>query len=470
MAEPGGDFDPDIADLLQRGLGSNQPVVDAAEVVRQAITAGRHGNLGWPRAGLAAVAAILIVAAAFLLSGGAPLGDGASQTLHLSGYSVRYPTDWEFQRVDHSPSFYTILGYLASGPLDGSFCTSTSCGPDHLDLASGDAVLVITERHAPGATKPSAEPGESALRVASMPAFYSEVRPVREGGRTLLTWRILMPESVGALLILEAHLQGPDVAAREAEVRSIVDSLAWDNPPRDLPKDPAAVAQAVRRALASVDADWNDPCFPAPGETVEATVDQVPSYGLQLRSVLPVTCSTRLEETDERLWKVTLVMAWNVPEYSGSVTIQHWVTADGEVVSSEARSDGRVPPMIGDGSTPYASPSPPVDAGRASWALPTDPEIGPSTTQFTALVTERACASGRSAEGRVIGPVIEYTANAVIVTFQVQGLDGAQACPSNPSTPVQVTLDEPLGDRQLLDGDSKPPREPPRCEAGGYCE
>lgn len=122
------------------------------------------------------------------------------------------------------------------------------------------------------------------------------------------------------------------------------------------------------------------------------------------------------------------------------------------------------------GTTAMASVSPPPGAGRASWALPSDEEIGPETTSYTALVTERACASGRSSEGRIVGPQIAYTAEAVIVTFQVQGLDGGQDCQSNPSTPVLVTLDEPLGDRLLLDGDSHPPREPPRCEAGGYCE
>jgi hypothetical protein len=136
------------------------------------------------------------------------------------------------------------------------------------------------------------------------------------------------------------------------------------------------------------------------------------------------------------------------------------------------------PPIVSSGSTPTLSPSPsaspsesdPAGIGRASWALPTDEEIGPDTVQFTALVTERACASGRSSEGRIIGPEITYTDEAVIVTFQVRGLSGGQDCQGNPSTATQVTLEEALGDRRLLDGDSDPPREPPRCEAGGYCD
>jgi hypothetical protein len=144
------------------------------------------------------------------------------------------------------------------------------------------------------------------------------------------------------------------------------------------------------------------------------------------------------------------------------------------------RPAGEAPPIVGSGTTPTPPPPPspsaspsesePAGIGRASWALPTDEEIGRGTVQFTALVRERACASGRSSEGRIIGPDITYTDEAVIVTFQVQGLSGAQDCQGNPSTATQVTLEEALGDRRLLDGDSDPPREPPRCEPGGYCD
>lgn len=110
-------------------------------------------------------------------------------------------------------------------------------------------------------------------------------------------------------------------------------------------------------------------------------------------------------------------------------------------------------------------------AGPATWTFAPDQEIGADTTEFTAMVTERACATGRSSEGRIIGPQIDYVDDTSIrVTFSVRPLDGEQGCPSNPPTPVTVHLEEPLGDRMLLDGGRDPQSEPPECANLQSCE
>ena len=106
----------------------------------------------------------------------------------------------------------------------------------------------------------------------------------------------------------------------------------------------------------------------------------------------------------------------------------------------------------------------------ARWALAPGEEISAETTEFVALVTEIGCASGQSSAGRLVGPDIEVTDDAVIVEFRVRPLGGFQNCPSNPATPVAVQLDQPLGDRQLLDGGSDPPREPPICTNAASCD
>jgi hypothetical protein len=118
---------------------------------------------------------------------------------------------------------------------------------------------------------------------------------------------------------------------------------------------------------------------------------------------------------------------------------------------------------------PTPTGSPPPGEGQATWALPQDETIGPDTTSFTAFVTERACASGRSSEGRIVGPMIEYRADAVVVTFRVRGLGGVQSCPGNPATPVTVRLEEALGARTLLDGGLGQPTEPSACTAPPNC-
>lgn len=114
--------------------------------------------------------------------------------------------------------------------------------------------------------------------------------------------------------------------------------------------------------------------------------------------------------------------------------------------------------------------APLTPAGPALWFLPPDAEIDVDTTSFTALVMEVNCASGQSSEGRIVGPEISYDADQVVVTFAVRPLPGtAQACPSNPAAAVKVTLNEPLGDRRLIDGGADPPREPPACAGPEFC-
>lgn len=113
----------------------------------------------------------------------------------------------------------------------------------------------------------------------------------------------------------------------------------------------------------------------------------------------------------------------------------------------------------------------PVQPGPAVWALPDGFNIGPETTHFLALVTERACSGGRSSEDRIVGPEIEYVDDtAVVVTFGVRPLPGDQECPGNPVTAVEVHLAEPLGNRLLLDGGREPPSEPPVCMEPPFCE
>ncbi|HEX5828321.1 MAG TPA: hypothetical protein VFY23_12410 [Candidatus Limnocylindrales bacterium] len=102
----------------------------------------------------------------------------------------------------------------------------------------------------------------------------------------------------------------------------------------------------------------------------------------------------------------------------------------------------------------------PDGLAEATWVLAPDQGVGPATTTFVALVTERECASGRSSEGRVVGPDVLRTGDAMLVTFAVRPLPGGQDCQGNPATRVTVILPEPLGDRRLLDGSTLPPREP----------
>lgn len=94
------------------------------------------------------------------------------------------------------------------------------------------------------------------------------------------------------------------------------------------------------------------------------------------------------------------------------------------------------------------------------WQLPEDANVTAETTSFTIEVTRLACAGGVT--GEVLEPAIEVTDTTVIIVARVSKQDDREyECPSNDWVPVAVNLPEPIGQRQLVDGE---------CELGesGY--
>jgi hypothetical protein len=107
--------------------------------------------------------------------------------------------------------------------------------------------------------------------------------------------------------------------------------------------------------------------------------------------------------------------------------------------------------------------------GLASYRVAPHEELSPEVTEIDVLVTERACNSGADARGRVVRPGVILGAESVTVVFAVVPRGGDHDCPSNPETPVLLELPEPLGDRQLLDGSSVPPRDATTCPDIAVC-
>lgn len=82
----------------------------------------------------------------------------------------------------------------------------------------------------------------------------------------------------------------------------------------------------------------------------------------------------------------------------------------------------------------------------ADWSLRFTP--GPSARELHLLVRERACASGRSSDGRIVADVSE-NAEAIRLTVGVAALPGDHGCPGNPASPYVVPLSEPVGTRRI---------------------
>ena len=100
----------------------------------------------------------------------------------------------------------------------------------------------------------------------------------------------------------------------------------------------------------------------------------------------------------------------------------------------------------------------PPGLNRANWRP--DLEAGlpdARTVRLKILVTERECASGQSSEGRIVGPVLLFDADRVLVAFGARRLPGDfQNCQGNPPTPMLLDLGQALGDRLLIDAGHLP--------------
>lgn len=105
----------------------------------------------------------------------------------------------------------------------------------------------------------------------------------------------------------------------------------------------------------------------------------------------------------------------------------------------------------------------------ATWELARDQRPGPGTSEVEVLVTRVGCNSGVTGEAKE--PAVDFQESRVVVTFVVTpGEPSAADCQGNRPVPYRVALDEPLGSRQLVDGQCLPGGEAADtldCESGG---
>jgi hypothetical protein len=90
-----------------------------------------------------------------------------------------------------------------------------------------------------------------------------------------------------------------------------------------------------------------------------------------------------------------------------------------------------------------------VPGGDSIYLDPAFPTPGQDATEIHVLVEEMNCSGASSPEGRLLPPVVTYTANRLTVAVTVRPVGGPATCPGNPRLPVTVVLPEPIGDRTL---------------------
>lgn len=97
--------------------------------------------------------------------------------------------------------------------------------------------------------------------------------------------------------------------------------------------------------------------------------------------------------------------------------------------------------------------------GVADWEV--FGRIDPNETELTLAAHERNCANGEAPGSRDVHSVVWETEDAVTIFLFVEPVSGAATCPGNPTFPLKVQLDSPVGDRRLFDGVEVPPVERP---------
>lgn len=93
----------------------------------------------------------------------------------------------------------------------------------------------------------------------------------------------------------------------------------------------------------------------------------------------------------------------------------------------------------------------------AKLAFDPDRPPDPTTTELPVLIKERECASGRAPTDRQVVPVVTETDESVSIVVVVARPDSAD-CPENPWHPITISLESPLGSRQVYDAHELAPR------------
>lgn len=78
--------------------------------------------------------------------------------------------------------------------------------------------------------------------------------------------------------------------------------------------------------------------------------------------------------------------------------------------------------------------------------------LEPDSSTVDVLATEQACTGASDMGDRLLGPQVIETDTEVLVAFAAIPSSGPRECPGNPSTPVTIELEAPLGARTLRDG------------------
>ncbi|SCB80717.1 hypothetical protein [Arthrobacter sp. NIO-1057] len=94
--------------------------------------------------------------------------------------------------------------------------------------------------------------------------------------------------------------------------------------------------------------------------------------------------------------------------------------------------------------------TPTADTVNAQWTLIDSALVTPASTRLELGVMRIACSSGNT--GEVTGTQVDYSATTISIGIVVEPLEEKpQSCQSNETVPFTLELEEPVGQRSLID-------------------
>ena len=90
------------------------------------------------------------------------------------------------------------------------------------------------------------------------------------------------------------------------------------------------------------------------------------------------------------------------------------------------------------------------DPKAATWRVDPAATMSPESEEVPILVMEADCTSGRLATGRIVAKVT-YTTESIIIDIKVNPLGAGDYECQGVETPYLVVLNEPVGERELID-------------------
>jgi len=243
--------------------------------------------------------------------------DWNGQELHAVGSMGTVPVEQTCELWAPPPEYSGHVPFVCTTEWDPSAEIQVRVEHVGVDVGAWGQWGMVSQAAPAGAERITIDGVGAQVRVVDGEGV-PDTRELVSGAARIIVWDLPSPASLWTSYRVTAVMRGNSarVDALDDQVRGVVESIRYAPPfTWDLPADdPAGALRAGLGALREQDADSpsiDASCFPdEPGGRRETRVAQPAFLGYELTQPLDVTCSSAIEPTAFRRWKMTLRYDW----------------------------------------------------------------------------------------------------------------------------------------------------------------